>query len=157
MTHKKIRTLFTFLLVSSGLLILLALLFGAEWRDWQSSSSWQRTTTHDFTIQPKSSSIRYRYVVNGQEYEGDRIYFFVLAPFQDNRVLQWINVNRNATKLIVHYDPNAPDRSVLVRGGLNNEWFWQYYFICGVVGLVVLLPLLFFGGMWRWLRQQFPN
>ena len=157
MNPKIIRKLMMFLLLSGGMLIVLALLFGREWRDWQDSSSWQRTTTNDFTIQPKNSSVRYRYVVAGQEYEGDRIYFFVLAPFQDDRVLRWLDTNRNATELIVHYDPDAPERSVLVRGGLNDEWFWQYPIICGVAGLLILLPLFFFGGLWRWLRQQFTN
>ncbi len=157
MNPKTVRNLTTFLLFSSGLLILLALLFGAEWRDWKASSSWQTVTTRDFTIQPKNSSVRYHYVVNNQTYEGDRIYFFVIAPFQDDRVLRWIDVNRSANELIVHYDPDMPERSVLVRGGLNSEWFWQFPIICGVAGLMILLPLLLFSGLWRWLRQQFAT
>ena len=157
MNPKITRKLIMFLLLSGGMLIVLALLFGREWRDWQSSSSWQRTTTSDFTIQPKNSSVHYRYVVAGQEYEGDRVYFFVLTPFQDDRVLRWLDINHNATELIVHYDPDAPERSVLVRGGLDDPWFWRFPLICGVAGLLILLPLLFFGGLWRWLRQQFAN
>ena len=157
MNAKPLRKLFMFLLLSGGLLIVLALLFGREWRDWQSSSSWQTVTTQDFTIQPKSSSVRYRYVVDGQEYENDRIVFFVLAPFQDDRVLNWINTNRQATELTVFYAPDAPEQSVLVRSGLEDPWFVQFPIICGIAGLMLLLPLLFFGGLWRWLRQQFTN
>ncbi len=157
MNPKSIRWLVTFLLVSGGIFVFLMLRFGAERRDWLDSSSWQRVTTRDFTIQPKNSSVHYRYIVNDQEYEGDRIYFFVLAPFQDDRVLGWINTNRNATELIVHYDPDAPERSVLVRSGLEDPWFLQFPIICGFAGLVILLPLLFFGSLWRWLRRQFPN
>lgn len=156
MNPQFVKRLVTFLLVIGGIIFYLLLTLSSEWRDWNNSSSWQSVTTQDFTIQPKNSSVRYRYVVEDQAYEGDRITFFVLAPFQDDRVLNWINTNRQATELTVFYDPQAPSHSVLVRE-LEAQWFWQFPIICGIVGLLILLPLLFFGGLWRWLRQQFAN
>ncbi len=156
MNPQSVKRIVTFVLVSGGIFIFLALLFRTEWRDWKDSSSWQTVTTRDFTIQPKNSSVHYRYIVNDQAYEGDRTHFFVLAKFQDDRVLDWIAENRQATELIVYYDSKAPGRSVLVRE-LDPQWFWQYPLICGFAGFVILLPLLFFGTLWRWLRRQFPN
>jgi len=151
-----VKRFVTFLLISGGIVLWLALLFSGEWRDWADSDSWQNVTTRDFSFQPKSSSIRYRYAVNDQEYEGDRSHFFVLAKFQDDRVLDWIVENRQVNELIVYYDPDPPGRSVLVRE-LDSQWFWQYPLICGIAGLAILLPLLFFGTLWRWLRQQFTG
>jgi hypothetical protein len=145
------------ILVAGGLLFFLFLIFFSEWRDWRDSDSWQAVTTREFTIQPKSSSVRYRYVVDDRVYEGDRIHFFVLAPFQDDRVLGWIDGNRQVTELTVYYDPEAPERAVLVRTGLTDVWFMQFVLICGVAGIVVLVPVLFFGGLWRWLWRQFQT
>ncbi|MCA9919934.1 MAG: DUF3592 domain-containing protein [Anaerolineales bacterium] len=157
MINNALRRVAQYLLISGGLLILLALMLSGEWRDWQDSSSWQHVTTSDFTIQPKNSSARYRYIVDGQQYEGGRIYFFVLARFQDDRVLRWLEFNRQAEELTVYYDPDLPQRSVLVRGGLEDPWFLQFPIICGVAGLFVLIPVVIFGSLWRWLQQQFPN
>ncbi len=145
-----------FLLTVICLLGWLLVFVGREWRDWQHSDEWQRVTTTTFAIQPKSSRVTYHYAVNGTTYRGQRTHFFVIAPFQDSRVLNWIDENRDATTLTVYYDPDTPIRSVVVRE-VEAAWAGQWLLICGVALLFGVLPLIFFGGLWRWLWRQFAR
>ena len=142
-------------LVLMAILLALFIIVGRDLRDWADSDSWVTVQTADFTIQPKTSLVQYRYTINSQTYESERTHFFVSATFQDPRHLAWLNSHRQATEITVYYDPDAPQRAVLVPE-ITSIWELQLPLALLMACVIILLPILFFGFLWRWLRRQFP-
>ena len=138
----------------TGVLVWLTSQVFVDFRDWLDSDTWTATQSTSLTIQPKTSRVIYTYTVGGQEYSSERTHFFVTAPYLDDRHLAWLNTYRQATGTTVYYNPDAPERAVLVREGgsvLGIQWMVMAGYAC----LVCLLPVILFGGIWWWLRQQF--
>lgn len=126
----------------------------ADLRDWLGSDTWRVTPSTRLTIHPKTSRVTYTYEVDDYEYAGERTYFFVNAPYLDDRHLAWLYAHRGASTVTVYYDPDAPERAVLVREigpALGINWMFVTVYTC----LICLLPVAFLGGIWWWLQRQF--
>jgi len=64
---------------------------------------------------PDRARIRYRYTVQGQAYESDRIGY--LLPVTDACARSWLAGRTAGAAVTVHHDPRSPSRAVLQPGG----------------------------------------
>lgn len=149
-----LKSLLPFILCIIGGTLWIASQVAIDTRDWLNSDTWVATQSTRLTIQPKTSTVIYDYEVDGQTYTNRRTLFFVGALYDDARHLAWLNAHRQATAVTVYYDPIAPEQAVLVRE-VPSTLFLEWIFTIGYVGFVCLLPGLFFGAVWWWLRRQF--
>lgn len=142
------------LLLLIGVFLWSLLGLALDLRDWLDSDTWLSTPSSQLEIHSRSSRVRYQYTVDGQIYRSERTHFFMGAPYRSERHLGWLRRHRRAEEVAVYYDPDWPSRAVLVPTVERGVWsgmaltvFW--------VALLVLGPLLFFGGLWWWLWRQF--
>lgn len=135
--HKR-GILFGCLAISGGFLGV------AGWyRVWaQKSRYWSRTTGKVIWAQVESEmsedgkvffpKILYRYKVNGQRYDGDRIYFGDVNRSEDSIEAEIILEKRRPDdEVTVFYDPSNPRRAVLERGtgpSVNRYMRWGLAF-----------------------------
>jgi len=136
-----------------GVVVWSLLRLALDLRDWLDSDTWVTTTSTHLEIRPRVSEVRYRYTVDGQTHSGERTHFFMGAPHLSERHLRWLHRHRRAEQVTVYYDPHWPSRAVLVPTVASGVWagmaltgFW--------VALLVLGPVLVFGGLWWWLWRQ---
>lgn len=122
-----------------------ALRVGLELRDWLDSDTW-RVTRSMLIDQQLDGGVRYGYEVDGWPYVSERTHFFHLSAYLDDRPRRWLDINRGLTAVAVFYDPDDPQRSVLVRRVDGTVWR-----IPALLGLLWLLALgaVIIGGWWR--------
>jgi hypothetical protein len=84
-------------------------------RDWRDSDIWAATPSSSFSIHSKTSEVRYTYVVDGQTYHGRQVRFFEWLLYSDGADLEWQHAHRDVPVVTVYYDPEQPERAVLVR------------------------------------------
>jgi len=119
-------------------------------RDWQDSATWAATPSSSFSIQSKTSQVRYTYVVDGQTYHGRQVRFFEWLLYSDGKDLEWQHAHRDVPVVTVYYDPEQPERAVLVRK-VERERVIALLLSIAYAGLVIGGPLLLFGAFWWWL------
>lgn len=118
-----------------------------EARDWQGSDRWQ--VTRSLSLESTDGGqVRYTYAVDGWPFHSSRSHFFYAGTYLDPRPGRWLDRNRGLTAVAVFYDPQAPERAVLVRR-LDSPW----RLLPGLL-LMSLLPLLLSVVGWRWWRRR---
>ncbi len=137
--------------VLCGLCNWLLLNIGEDLRDYSDSSRWETVMTSTFDI-GKSGQVEYVYFVDERRYTNRRTHFFAGRDGDHARLNEWINSNRQAAEITVYYNPNVPERSVLVPT-IDWEWMLQIGITAVIILLSILLPYLFFRYMWGWLRN----
>lgn len=63
---------------------------------------------------PDEAVVRYRYTVNGQRFEGDRIGY--VRPRSQSQARQFVDDHPVGSDVTVFYDAAHPERAVLIRG-----------------------------------------
>jgi hypothetical protein len=87
--------------------------------DSQSNHASRRTTDRRTYI----ATVRYRYSVDGESYEGTRIAFDELHSYDTREQAQAVLDNfENQRSIAVYYDPTDPTNAALITGGT-----WQTY------------------------------
>ena len=121
----------------------------SDLRDWQDSDTWAATPSSSFSIQSKTSQVRYTYVVDGQTYHGRQVRFFEWLLYSDGTDLEWQHTHRDVPVVTVYYDPEQPERAVLVR---EVEQERVIALLLGIAYAVLVIggPLLLFGAFWWW-------
>lgn len=123
-------------------------------RDWRDSDSWLSTTSSSFAISHKSSTIRYTYLVDGVEYTSYRVRFFEGLLYERIGDLESQQAHRDITEVTVYYDPEHPQRSVLVRE-VEFERVLMLLLTLVHCGLALLQPFILIGLSWWILRRLF--
>ena len=126
----------------------------AEWRD---SQNWTATQSSWFSVNEKSGWVSYGYVVDGKSYRGSRVHFFATTPAYSQRFKDWLAANRNREQVTVYYNPQSPQRSVLVRDAQPNELLTVVGMNAVIVVITIALPMLIFGWAAWWLWRQFAG
>ena len=120
-----------------------------DWQDWRDSDSWAKTTSTHFAINHKSSRVSYSYLVNGQSYTGTRVRFFEGWLYDG-----LTDLHRDVNEVTIYYDTQAPQRAVLVKD-IDLARVATQLFTLVYCALAFLLPFLFIGLSFWWLRRAF--
>lgn len=154
MKSRKTRSFILFLLFAMVVLAWLLFSTWRDWQDWRESEGWPSTTSSSFAINHKSSRVRYTYLVKNQEYTSSRARFFERLLYEGIGDLEWQQAHRDATEVMVYYDPEHPERSVLVRE-VESERVLMLLLTLVYCGLALLLPFFLIGLSFWTLRHLF--
>jgi hypothetical protein len=119
-------------------------------RDAQRSSNWSSTSGKvirfvDINCSlmpqewPDDRIVEYRYVVDGQEYNGNRISFSRRSKWPYQEVKALVSPWQSSPETTVYFDPTNPRLSVLQKGGSN---YWNIGFFCLQIIVILCLALL---------------
>ncbi len=147
--RKKLLSLVWVMLCLLGCCACITLTLLSDLRAWRDSATWVATPSSSFSIQSKTSQVRYTYVVDGQTYHGRRVRFFEWLLYSDGKDLEWQHTHRDVPVVTVYYDPEQPERAVLVR---EVEQEQVIALLLGIAYAVLVIggPLLLFGAFWWW-------
>ncbi|MGJ8656430.1 MAG: DUF3592 domain-containing protein [Akkermansiaceae bacterium] len=87
------------------------------------------------------ADVTYKYVVDKQRYEGDRVAFGEVSTSSRNRAQKIVKRYRKGKKVAIFYDPNEPEVSVLEKGVSGGSWLLPGM---GVLFFFVPLGILIF-------------
>lgn len=135
----------------AGSVFLMWYLILPSWRNVygdSTASSWPQTSGQVFVsgtymsytaerIQRKAC-FRYRYDVGGTQYESDRYSF----RFADGDAASAIKVHGEGDTLVVFYDPNSPQHSVINR---DANSYWNHVVLIAFAFVAILLAIRFNG------------
>jgi Protein of unknown function (DUF3592) len=86
--------------------------------------------------------VRYRYEVDGQRYEGNRIQWAMDQGFRKyTRARRLLDRYRAGSTINVHYDPSRPGTAVLQTGGSNAAVLRPVYVIASTIAVYTLFTI----------------
>lgn len=150
---KFVTSIFLPLFCACGGVLIFFVTYTADFRDWRDSDSWATTQSTHFAISPKTSTATYSYTVDDQEYTNGRTHFFTIQD-QDPRWSEWQVAHTGLEQVTVYYDPDAPQRSVLVPTAdlgmvVYSPVMWAL--LC----FTLMAPFAVWAFYLRWLRHTF--
>jgi len=73
-----------------------------------------------------SAIIKYKYFVSNKTYTGNRLYTFKIGTSNENSIKALCEQYKVDTDVTVYFDPNHPEKSVLIPGTPKGTWTFIY-------------------------------